>query len=321
MEKEYTFINFINDVLNEAGIPLSTAEIWNKGKEYGFTEKLGSVGKTPWDTIGARIYTDIKIEGENSNYIQISKHPSRFFFRKNNLNLEEIKKQIENTDEKTELKRNESSFNERDLHPLLVKFVDSNPHFRCYTKTIFHENSLRKEKGANEWLHPDLVGVYFPFNEYEKETLKLQKSMNINSTKIYSFEMKKYLDYGNLRQCYFQAVSNSSWANEGYLVALKVSEDSDFRNELNRLSNAFGIGLIELNVENINESEIICPARFNESLDWETVNRLVENSPDFKRFISDLTEDVALAKVKSKYDEVYDDVKFENYLKQKNINK
>jgi hypothetical protein len=30
--------------------------------------------------------------------------------------------------------------------------------------------------------------------------------------------MKKELNFSNLRESYFQAVSNSSWANEGYLV-------------------------------------------------------------------------------------------------------
>ena len=43
--------------------------------------------------------------------------------------------------------------------------------------------------------------------------------------KIYSFEMKKYLSIANLREYYFQAVSNSSWANEGYLVALNIDKN------------------------------------------------------------------------------------------------
>ena len=63
--------------------------------------------------------------------------------------------------------------------------------------------------------------------------------------------MKKTLNFTNLREYYFQAVSNSSWANEGYSVALDIDEDDSFLAELKRLNNAFGIGVIKLNAENI----------------------------------------------------------------------
>jgi hypothetical protein len=46
--------------------------------------------------------------------------------------------------------------------------------------------------------------------------------------KFYSFELKKELTFSNLRESFFQAVSNSSWAHEGYLVAAEVSADVSF---------------------------------------------------------------------------------------------
>jgi len=100
---------------------------------------------------------------------------------------------------------------------------------------------------------------------------------------------------------------------------LKIDEDPNFKNELQRLSNAFGIGIIKLNPESISESEIICNARYNENIDWDTLERLSEDNPDFNKFISDLTEDIALGKVKSTYDKVITDDKFENYLKEKSL--
>jgi len=51
-------------------------------------------------------------------------------------------------------------FDERDLHPLLAVFTRNNPHFLCYAKTIFHENSRKRQKGYNEWLHPDMMNYY-----------------------------------------------------------------------------------------------------------------------------------------------------------------
>ena len=103
------------------------------------------------------------------------------------------------------------------------------------------------------------------------------------------------------------------------MVCLRINNEPDFKNEIQRLSNAFGIGIIKLNAEDINDSEIVCPARYNESIDWDTLDRLAEDSPDFKKFISDLTEDIALGKVKSSYDKVISDEKYGNYLKEKQI--
>lgn len=309
----------IVDVFKETKNPMSADEVWEKAIELGLDKKLGSLGKTPSATVGARLYVDAKENGEKSTFVQVSKRPSRFLLRSLNLNVQQIENEIEKKDEIEIKKYKESNFNERDLHPLLVKYVKDNPHFHCFAKTIYQENSVIKVKGANEWLHPDLVGVYFLFGDYSKETMKLQSSLNVNFIKLFSFEMKKHLDYGNLRQCFFQAVSNSSWANEGYLVCLRINNEPDFKNEIQRLSNAFGIGIIKLSAEDINDSEIVCPARYNESIDWDTLDRLAEDSPDFKKFISDLTEDIALGKVKSSYDKVISDEKYGIYLKEKQI--
>lgn len=305
MRIKYTFIDLCIEILSKYNSPMSPDEIWKKAIEDGLAEKIGSVGKTPSATIGARLYTDIKDNGEKSVFVQISKRPARFILRNSGIKEKEIESVIEKklkNEEKTEYK-----FNERDLHPLLAKYVYTNPHFKCYVKTIFHEKSIKRAKGANEWLHPDLVGVYFPFGDYSKETTDLQKSLNVNSIKLFSFEMKKELNYSNLRECFFQAVSNSSWANEGYLVSLRIDEDPSFRNEIQRLSNSFGIGIIKLSPVNIEESEIICNAHHREIIDWDTLDRLAEDSPDFRAFISDIKEDLTVAKVKSVYDKIISD--------------
>jgi len=319
MDNPYTFHDLIKDVFNDSKIPMSSEEIWEKAKELGLDAKLGSAGKTPWATRGARLYTNIKEAQDNSLYIQVSRRPSKFILRSQYTNptqtQEVIEQQIKKKDETIE----KAKFNERDLHPLLVKYVFSDPHFNCYTKTIFHENSLKKTKGANEWLHPDLVGVYFPFNDYSIETRELQSHLNVSSIDLFAFEMKIGLSFSNLRQSFFQAVSNASWANEGYLVCMRIDEDPDFKNELQRLSNAFGIGVIKIDPNSINESEVLFPAEYKDVIDWDTVNRLAEDSPDFRKFISDLTEDIKLSKIKSNYDKVLSDEKMETYIKEKKI--
>lgn len=312
-----TFIELAIEVLSIVKRPLSEREIWNEANKMNISDNVKSKGKTPWKTLGARIYTDIK-DNPNTRFIQVSKRPAKFYLRdfealeSNELNNENVL-YIE-----SDIQENKN-FNERDLHPLLVRFLYSNQHFKCYTKTIYHENSSKRQKGYNEWLHPDLVGIYFPFDDYSLETRKLQEAFKISSFKLFSFEMKIKLNFTNLREYYFQAVSNSSWAHEGYLVALDIEEDGLLYDELRRLNNAFGIGVIKLNPMEIEQSEILFPSKERDIIDMDTVDRLAGENKDFRCFMNDIIEDIKVGKVKSTYDKVYADDEYERYIAEKGI--
>jgi hypothetical protein len=67
----------------------------------------------------------------------------------------------------------------------------------------------------------------------------------------------------------------------------------------------------------VEQSEILLPAKLNNSLDWETVNRLIEENPDFSAFIDSINEDNQVKKVKSKYDDVYTLDKMQIYIEDK----
>ncbi|GAA7374117.1 hypothetical protein ID0623_06460 [Helicobacter pylori] len=60
---------------------------------------------------------------------------------------------------------------ERDLHPFLTYMAFHNENLKCYTKTIFHEESLKSPKGMDRWLYPDMVGVRFLHAEWSNENL------------------------------------------------------------------------------------------------------------------------------------------------------
>lgn len=107
-------------------------------------------------------------------------------------------------------------------------------------------------------------------------------------SRLWSFEVKLLINRSNVREAYFQAVSNSSWANFGYLVAAQISEDST--KELRMLSALHGVGVIELNVENLTESQILIPAKERQEIDWNTANRLSTENKDFAEFIKLLKE-------------------------------
>lgn len=317
-----TFWDLIDATFDKVKQPLSSKEIWTKAEELGIANDFETTGKTPWATIGAYLYTEINNNGDDSKYIQISERPARFLTRQlgAELDIDKVSKEKQKEDEtieKTESRK--KKYSERDLHPLIVSFAKTDTHFKAHLKTIFHENSKKTKKGLNEWLHPDLVGVYFPFKDYSSETVEIQRELSISSVKLFSFELKINLSFGNLREYYFQAVSNSSWANEGYLVTLNLQDDSTLLDEIRRLNNAFGIGLIKLNAENIYESQILFPAKENPEIDWDTVNRLAKENEDFSRFLKDMSEDIKLGKVKSDYDKVLLPEDLEKFIKDKEI--
>jgi uncharacterized protein len=241
MDETLTFLKLAEMVLDLTKRPLTYKEIWDEAVKSGLSKRVNTGGKTPWESVGARIYIDLR-DNPKTVFLRYSKRPTRFFLKK----YSDL--QIPVLNEKRSRKENLDEYHERDLHPFISLFVDANQHFKAHTKTIFHESSSRAKSGQNEWLHPDLVGAYLPFGDYEEITLKFQKSLSMSSVKIFSFELKKDLNFSNLRQYYFQAVSNSSWAHEGYLVVVNLSEDPDLLDELRRLNNAFGIGLIKLNL-------------------------------------------------------------------------
>lgn len=277
---KYSFLDLSKEVLEKSEKPLTVHEIWQMAEEMELINKVGTSGKTPEKTLSARLYVDIR-DNDKSVFYQNSKRPAKFY-------LKEKKDNIKDTD-KTVIKVDKTTFSERDLHILLSSFVQIDSHFKCETKTIYHEKSSKAVKGRNQWLHPDMVGVYYPFVDYSKQVLNLFSVVGENPYKMFSFELKKEINYSNLREYYFQAVSNSSWAHEGYLVALKVEEE--LYEELRRLNNAFGIGIIRLNPVNISQSEILFTSKERNKLDWETIERLVDENKDFRTFIADVAVD------------------------------
>jgi uncharacterized protein len=78
--------------------------------------------------------------------------------------------------------------------------------------------------------------------------------------------------------------------------------------ELQRLSLSFGIGIIHLDLQDIDSSEVVFPASPKPRLDWETINKLCEQSPNFKEFLKHVRIDLQSKTLhKPEYDEVLAD--------------
>ncbi len=290
-----TFLELAEKVLGEEKRPLTSIEIWTLATEKGYDKQLNSEGKTPWATLGAQIYVNAK-DHPKSPFARTESRPKKFYLKSQTKQIDLSATALSKVP--TVTKKKKFDFLEKDLHSFLTYYAYY--HLHCYTKTINHSQSSKKEFG--EWVHPDLVGCYFPLDDWKQEVYELSSSIGNISIRLLSFELKRELNFSNLRESFFQTVSNSSWANESYLVAAEVSEEEDFRNELARLSTSFGIGVIKLNLEDPHSSEIIFPAKYREALDWETINKLTMNT-DFKEFISTVKIDITSRKIhKKEYD-------------------
>lgn len=313
---KYKFLDLALDILKQAERPMTYQEIWYNAQDIGITNRIKTSGKTPWQTLGAQLFVDVR-DNPKSLFIKVGKRPARFFLsdRANEI-PENIIEKIEQ--EETKPKKETTSYNERDLHPLLAYFVYANPAFgrgrNILTKTVYHEKS--KKKGYSEWLYPDMVGAYLPLEDWEPELIELSKLSDNKLIKLYSFELKKSLNKGNYRESYFQAVSNSSWAHEGYLVATDIKQDDEFLSELERLSLSFGIGIIHIDLKDIDSSSVIFPAIPKENLDWETMNKLCSQNKDFMKFIQDVRIDFESKRIhNAEYENIIEDP--EGYVKKK----
>jgi uncharacterized protein len=294
-----TFLKLAELILKEEAKPLTANEIWAIAIKKRYNNQLNSQGKTPWATLGALIYVNSK-DNPRSIFAKTDTRPKKFYLKsmKNKIDLNDrsIPEDI------PPIKKKKLNYLEKDLHKTLSFYAYHYLH--CYTKTINHAISSKKEFG--EWVHPDMVGCLFLFEDWKKEVNEFSGALGARTIELFSFELKRELHFGNLRESFFQCVSNSSWANHAYLVAAHIFENEDFFEELSRLSRSFGIGVIELDIEDPHSSGIIIPAEFRENLDFEAINKLAMNN-DFKEFIDTVKIDLTSKKIhKKEYDFVED---------------
>lgn len=244
-----------------------------KNDYYNFGE-----AKTPSQTISASLGHFIRKGDSRVKRIKNKKGSFSYYLTalESDINLEVAL--LQESEKKNASIPKQLSYSERDLHILLGSYLNNQ---KVFSKTIFHQKSTGNDN-HQKWIHPDMVGVNF-LNLQNKVSQTFLKVINRADTfKIISYEIKKEIntDY-DLKKCFFQAVSNSSWANYGYLVALEISDS--LADEMERLNQSFGIGIIELK-SNPFESKVLFPSRYKE-LDFKTIDKLCKINKDFENFI------------------------------------
>lgn len=184
--------------------------------------------------------------------------------------------------EEVELPTPAQTYSEHELYPLLIEFLHKE--LKLYCQRIDEKTSRNSHgSGGNHWLHPDVVALE-PLDQHWDPVVKdCVRHGNDSAIRLWSFEVKKQLTRSNVRQYFFQAVSNSTWASFGYLVATGLNNDVE--SELQMLASLHGIGVLILNADSLYDSQILIPARERTAIDWQSVNRIVSENTDFHRFI------------------------------------
>jgi len=172
---------------------------------------------------------------------------------------------------------------EHALYPLLSQYLWDE--FGVFSKRIDEKRSSNKRgPNGNRWLYPDVVGMEDLGAEWHQEVRDCVNQYSDKRTTLWSFEAKLLINRSNVRECFFQAVSNSSWANFGYLVSAEIG-GTDTLKELRMLFAAHGIGFIKLDVDNPADSQVLIPARERDEIDWDMANRLATENRDFLEYV------------------------------------
>ncbi|GAA8294788.1 COG2958 family protein [Helicobacter pylori] len=279
-------IEIVQSVLEAIKEPIKVTEIYHKAKELFSEGKIENMfdcgGETPHQSVSTSIYTALS-KGEELPFKKVREKPTLIALKGT------VKEPVLNA-QKISVPSVKIA-HERDLHPFLTYMAINNENLKCYTKTIFHEGSLKSPKGMDRWLYPDMVGVRFLYAELSNENLiAFSKKFDTLPVKLVSFELKREISVNNCRECYFQAISNSSWANEGYLVGHHIdTHNPKLMDLLKRLHASFGIGVIDLRTDE-DKSAILLNAKYKEKIDYTVTLELSEKNEKFSAFLKSVVD-------------------------------
>ncbi len=159
-------IGIVQSVLEVIKEPIKVTEIYHKAQELFEKGEIESMfdygGNTPDRSVSASIYTALN-NGEDLPFLKTQENPVL-------IALKSAAKEPVLIAQKSSIPGTKIA-HERALHPFLTYMAFLNENLKCYTKTIFHEGSLKSPKGMDRWLYPDMVGVRFLHAELSNENL------------------------------------------------------------------------------------------------------------------------------------------------------
>lgn len=172
---------------------------------------------------------------------------------------------------------------ERDLYEPLIKYLKEVE--KVNTFTIQAYPSKKGERGRGKGIHPDIVGVQgmAEVESWDPKVGEMAGLIKPVKAKLWSFELKKGVTRNDVYQCYQQAISNSSWANFGYLCVGFIDE-SDTEKRLEEYHQTHGIGVILIKKDDPLKTNILIKAR-ERNVNLNFCNTLAPNK-HFKKFLN-----------------------------------
>ncbi len=159
-------IEIVQSVLEAIKEPIKVTLVYDKAKELfekgEITNMFDCGGETPHQSVSSLIYTALS-KSEELPFFKVQEKPVLIALKSTAKELGLNAQKISAPSDKIA--------HERDLHPFLTYMAINNENLKCYTKTIFHEESVKSPKGMDRWLYPDMVGVRFLHAEWSNENL------------------------------------------------------------------------------------------------------------------------------------------------------
>lgn len=283
-----TLVQIIAEALQERGEERLTGNqlaraIVDDNPEWADKKRIKS--KNPIIRKGGDEEMVIQVQSEiGSNKFAIEKHPNlrmtedrprRYYFTALS-ELEEVKA-VENDP----IGSISSAISEHSLYPILADYLAQE--HGVLAKRIDEKRSKNSNgPRGNKWLHPDLIGLEVLSERWNDTIRSLVQARSDPNARLWSFEVKKLVNRSNVREVFFQALSNSAWANNSYLVAAEISGKGTL-DELRMLSSQHGVGVIILATNAQNESSIAIQALERAEVDWTAASRLAEENSDAEK--------------------------------------
>lgn len=119
-----------------------------------------------------------------------------------------------------------------------------------HARLIEHTRGSKTVAGRNRWKFPDVVTLHWDSTVLADDTRNLIQDMievrRASGDQIFtleSSELKVSISDSNLREYFFQCVSNSKWANKSTLAIAKPITDEALASEVRRLGSSYGIAV------------------------------------------------------------------------------
>lgn len=204
---------------------------------------------------------------------------------------------------------------EEKFRALFIRYATLNNEFAVH---IEHTHAVRHSEGMNRWRFPDVVDLQWEVGvasndgyQLAKDLLEVKRGLGEAPFTLKSVELKVRAVSTNLRESFFQTVSNSKWAHEALLVFAMAITDTSLAEELRRLGKSYDVSIISYGLSEeyldslppadqmlqIDEGQFeqiasnirithIVSARKSETLDWDAIKDLRLQLADFNNIFA-----------------------------------